>query len=448
MWTKHSCADGETLEAVAKKFKVKKPTDIWKYPENGKLEKAYKSAKAFKKGDKLTMPDPKAKVFIVKHGGKEFVISKSDYDAMCKALDKQMKAVYETLRISYENAEGRHDAQKKINDDFPIVSFLASGTSSVDGPTVQRGVAKGMVKNIKSLMDGKKYKEFPKAVEYAEDAINIYRKALGKWLDKLTGNAENWATGIAITRDASFVIFGAAAMTVAAPATAAATIACGAGVGASTAFMGSVGKETGRRIAGEKVSGSESASNIAKDTLLGAGLGGLTAGAGRALSKGVVDKLAGKIANSKAATAIANRLAGSGKPFSASFKRVAELEMAAFRKAGQNATISVDEAYRRIGPRAMAKVITRMGVGGTSKVLVKGTPKLIESFVKSNGTKVRGKMDGRKIAELIANELGNDKLYEDTFLKALEANQAKLEAEFKAEMRALILEELKKQPAN
>lgn len=446
MWTKHSCADGETIEAVAKKYKIKKPAEIWKYPDNAKLEKAYKSAQAFKKGDKLTVPDPKAKVYVGKHGGKDFVISKAEYDRLLKDLDKEMEDVFQKLRVALENATRRHDAQLAINGKFPLVSYLSGGSK---GPSTQRGMAENMLKQVKTIQSARKYKEFPTIAKASQDMTNAYRTALARWLDEVCGSAENWATGISLVRDGSFVIFSAAAATAAAPATLGATLMVGGGVGAGTGFMSSAGTQLGKVAAGEKVKAVGSLESIAWATFRGGCLGALGGAAGRALTKGVVDKIAARISSNSTASSIAGKLVGSSKPYSQLFRSVADTEMAALRRAGLNVSgVSVDAMYKQVAAKSMAKLMARIGAGSSMKVIDKLAIKPFETYVKANATKIGGSADPKKLAIVIADGITTAKMLEEVFVKTLDANRAKLEKEFKAEIRQLLLEEAKKAPAS
>ncbi|MEM9286370.1 MAG: hypothetical protein AAGA39_10830, partial [Pseudomonadota bacterium] len=93
----------------------------------------------------LIVPDGSVKVHIVKRGGKEYVLSKTEFAKLKGDAKKHMMSVYQTLRISCENATGRHDAQLAINDKFPVVSYLSSIGTSSDGPKIQRQVAEAQL---------------------------------------------------------------------------------------------------------------------------------------------------------------------------------------------------------------------------------------------------------------------------------------------------------------
>lgn len=461
MWIQYKVKkDGEKLEDIAKQFKCDHKALLY-YPKNKAVAAAYKKKQPLKKGTTIHLLDPKAKLYVVKHNGKEHPHTERQWkEGLCE-LDRTMDKAAKWMKQKLDHCLYKHQLQTEINDDFPIVSFFCSNWvgSEGDEPKATKKRAEAAVARLQSVCKSCNYKAFESATRDAEKAINAYKKELGEWVEQLTGSAGNWVDGLTVTRELSFVVFGAAAMTVAAPASALGTLAWGSGVGSGASFMSSSAHEVGRVFAGDDVKFSESAKKVAGDMVQGALFGALGAGVARFISARVAPKLAEKIVNSRVANKLSQHLVFRvSKILPKLSNRLYEREMAAVtqnltKKLGADfargtVLISINE-LDKMSASVVARFVIRLGVGGTSKSVQKvllsrssGMP--VEKFLANNATKVKGNVDESKLAEMVAKHLETHPSIFKAFEQVVNDNMVQIEKELAAEIQSEIKERVKK----
>jgi hypothetical protein len=140
---------------------------------------------------------------------------------------------------------------------------------------------------------------FKVALPQAEKAINAFSADVSRFLAEFTGSAGTVATVLQVTSAVSFAVVGALAAPILVPAAGAtgSVVAAGAGVSA----LQSAANELGNAASGQKVDLWESAKTVAVDTFIGAA----TAGLGKKIPLGFVEKMAKGVVG-----AIAKKLPG------------------------------------------------------------------------------------------------------------------------------------------
>ncbi|GMG85326.1 hypothetical protein LNKW23_45460 [Paralimibaculum aggregatum] len=462
MWIRYKTAEGDTPATIARKFKLKDPKVLLANPKNKGLKAQLAKRDPLPKGTVIWVPDPGARVFVTKDGGKDVVMEADKWRKTQAALNKRMDQVARSLRRQFDMAEARHDAQDAVNEEFPVVSFFTSkwfGNDVGREPVPQFRKAKAAVEKLESTVSARNYKNFEADAKAAEKAINAYRAAIGAWIKQLTGSAENWVKGLSITRDVSFTVFGAAAMTVAAPASLGATLAWGAGVGASSGFMQSAATEAGKGLAGDKLDPLQSTRNIAAAMAKGAGFGMLGAGLSRFFAKHVAGKLAEKLLSGPVAQKFALKMAMRTSWLKSLTERMMQQEIRILVHAGKLPPSAIPTfTYKlcqgdwliRTQQQVIAKFVTRLGMGTAMKVLgavmFGGGRKPVEDYVKANQLKLKGRMSEAQLGEKIARAVEKDPLMETAFTQIVAENKAGLEAELRKVLRAEIVAMAKKHP--
>jgi hypothetical protein len=458
MWIQHKVKnDGEKLEEIAKQYKIKDIKPLLQYRDNKKVAELHKKKKPLTKGMVVYVLDPNAKCYVAKDGSKEVLLTEDQWKDATAALNKAMDKVAKGMRREFDSTQGRHFAQNDVNVEFPIVAFLSSNWVGGKGnePTTTRRSAKAAVEKLEKVAAQHNYKDFEASVKEAERALNAYRAELGDWLEQLTGSAGNWATGLRVTSIVSFTIFGAAASTVAAPATLVGTIAVGAGVGAGSSFLQSGANEIGEVYAGGKADGIASLKTIAGDMVEGAAWGAAGSVVSRFIGNLVAPKLAEKMVTSPVATKFASKLVYSqSSTFPKLTQRLVERELA---KAGVNLAngtifMPLDKAIKMandLAAQVTIKFFVRLGTGGVRRTLQEvldsssnGQP--VHTYLDQNATKIKGKMDETKLAELVAKDLENDPALYKAFEAIINDNMKEIEAELCTEIQNGIQANMKK----
>jgi hypothetical protein len=238
---------------------------------------------------------------------------------------------------------------------------------------------------------------------------------------------------------------------VAAPATLVGTLATGAGVGAGTSFLQSGANEVGEVVAGGKADAIASLKTIAADMAKGAAWGFAGAGVSRFIGNLVAPKMAEKMVTSPVATKMATRLVFSqSSTFPKLTQRFLERELAKVGKNLSNGTIymTLDEA-NKLAATITAKFVVRLGTGGTRRALQEvlassnnGQP--VHTYLDQNATKIKGKMDESKLADMIAKDLENDPAMFKAFEAIVNENMKQIEAEICTEIQNGIQANMKK----
>jgi hypothetical protein len=442
MWLQYKLKKDRPFEEVAKEFNNKDVAFVLKHPKNGVAAKCVKSKQPVPAGTVVWLLDPRVTVYIMTTPKGKVALTEKEWKDNLKKINTAMDKVLRRFELRLDNLLGRHEGQRKVNEEFPIVSFFCSNWVGSKGnePTKTRKDAQAAVRKLKSIVGARDYKNFEAAVRKAETAVNAYSKELYEWIEQLIGSGENWVTGLSVTRDASFAVFGACAMTVAAPATMTATLGWGATVGGGTAFMSSSANEVGKVVAGDDVKLGTSVKNIALAVAKGAAFGAAGAGITRLISGAIAGKVAEKMASSSVLQKMASRLVSRSPLIPKLSQRLVQAEIEAIRKASGKVVIEITPAVMdKMAINALTKVVLRTGTGSTSKTLQavisggKGSS-WMEAFFKKNAQKI-ATMSEKEAAEFFAAELMKDPLALDAFEAIIKDNIKVYEAEFSAVVR-------------
>lgn len=439
MWIQHKVKEGETLEDIAKKYKVKDLKVLLQHPKNKPAAAAYRKKQPLKKGMVVHTPDPKAKCYIIKVGNKQYPLSEKEWKQSMAALNRAMDLSLKRMKRELDSAKYRHKMQNDLDDDHFIISLLIR---SGDGPVALRALAEGAVASLEKTVKRRDYKNFEFSMKFAEKQINMYRKGLGNWLNDVVGSAEGWATALTIVREGSFFVFGVVAMTIAAPASGVAAVAWGTGIGAGTAVIAESANQIGKVAAGDKVTNKSSAKATAKAMLRGGISGGAGAAVASFIGKYVAPKLSEYILRNPAASRLAQRLVS--KPIffkewgNEIYKHIIEQEIKAL--GGNAVRLFSRKTFQEMASRVLAKLFVRSGVSGTSKILQKillsdSSGKPVHKYLEQNATTTKGKMDEGKLAGRIAKLLERDPVTDLAFETFCRSNVKKIEVELHAEVR-------------
>ncbi|MEM7439536.1 MAG: hypothetical protein AAF393_08055 [Pseudomonadota bacterium] len=463
---KYVCKGGETMQSLSKKHDFSRPMFWLKQKENKAAFAHFNNTRGqpFPKGLVVYLPDVKGKnVKYYKFKGPkgDMYLNERDWKAVQNELASVMIKAYNKLHTAWEMAEMRYDGQAKVNKEFPIVTFMCSTWVGSQGrePIKSRKAATNALSKLSSVVDARKYDRFEKEMRATEKAINTYRTEVIQWQDKLIGSAGNWVSGLSLTRDVSFVVFAAAATTVAAPAGAVAVVTTGMKVGAGVAFMKEGANQAGRKIAGYDVTLKGAGGDIAKAMLTGAIAGGLGAGIGKWVGGHVAPKLAARITSSPLAQRGAMLMvAGTVKsPVAKALlgkfqgKGIERMIDAAVKESGRNITqgtivMSVKEVEKIVADN-IAKFIVRLGVGGTltfakKKLLEGGKKSPVVEITKSKAMRSKKKVDEAGLADLIMRDLERDpvvfQIYEDLCKSKKSTLESLIEADLKTAIDAKI----------
>ncbi len=451
MWMKYKVKKDITLPDLLKRFRNKDIDVILQHPKNQAAVKAYKARQPIPKGTVVWLLDPGVTVYITTHpNGRKEVLSQKEWKASVAKAHKAMDMALRTYKSMFETMVYRHDLQNKVIDEFPIVSFFTSNWvgSKGDEPVTQKKAAAAAVKKLQSVVKARDYSKFEAAARDADRKVRAYGKGIDEWVAQHTGSAENWETGLTVVRDGAFVVFGALAMTVAAPATGAATLGYGALVGGGTSLMSSSANEAGRHWADPNLKYSDSAAKIAKDVALGSVFGAAGAGLARLISGALAGKFAERLANSQTISRLISRLS-SARWFPEMGQRIYQRELSALMKSlSLDAADDITGALLTITPQVLdrmavnvtIKVLSRGGVGGAKKItqeILKGNKgsAWVRKFFRDNAAKIKGKMSDDQIADLMATELMKDPLAAEAFEALAKGNVKLIEAELTKEIR-------------
>lgn len=447
MWIKYKVPQDMTLEEVVKKSGNILIDPILKHPKNRHIFKLYRKGEKIPKGEIVWVVDPKLKVYTMVFNGQKRVLTAGEYKGLCKRCDKVMDFAVKQYSSTHDTVVWRHNQRKKVNDKHWVVAGLAS--MFADGgsePVKQKNASAAAVKALNSVVSGRYYGKFEAAVKKAARAVSDYARALDAWEGAFDRSAGNLVTTAEITRDVGFVTFGALATTVAAPATLPAVLLTGTAVGGGTAALSSAAEETGKHIAGQKVTFAQSVENVAWSTVKGAALGGISAGFAKWLGGKVAPKIAEKIFNQRTLNAISQRLVGGNswvtKTLERTFAKEVEIFNRAAAKRGGELLVRplTQKAEQQMYALVVSKAITRAGIAKITKascnyLLSNAGGAIIKAYMKSNFNALKGvSEDG--VADQIASHMEKHDVAMTIFDHILQGSRKELEAELRAQVQS------------
>ncbi|MEM1234158.1 MAG: hypothetical protein AAGH70_08520 [Pseudomonadota bacterium] len=443
LWIKMKCYKGLTVESVAKMHKIKKPADIWTYEDNRKLKKAYDKTKGFADGDMLSIPDPKQKVYVVEYKGTKYMLDISEKKKFDKMLGARMDEVNLLMRRAFDKTKTRHDSQKAVNADNRIAHAFSRSWLTSKEPGIQLAFAKSAVAALGSCVASRDYKTFEARAKACEKAINSYRNALHKWIDSLSSSAENIAFGLTVTKEASFIIFGAAAMAATAPVSLPTAMAAGALIGGGTAFVSSASTELSKSLVNDKFNAEKSFDKIMRETSIGLGVGALGGGFSKAVRAKVITNLYARVLTTATLKKVAKKVYDGETKLKGGNYISKHFDNAVVKKTehleGKMRTV----VRKRLQGNKMlfmqttlVKVVGKTGKADVEKILEAATRKATnEKLLRLNAS---GKVGADKIAKDLAAEFEKGPVMDVAYGKLLEKNKSKIETELDAQIRDLV----------
>lgn len=442
MWITYTTKDGDTMDTITAKQRIKDPATVLTHKNNKKIYKDLKAGKPLPKGTKVTIPDPKGKVYVVQTKSGVKHMDEATYKDYLKVVHEKMDEAIFALKQRLTYAQGRHDAQLKINKDQWFVAACLDLVSSVPEPK-SRKKAESTFSTAEKACKARNYKGFEKSVEPANIAIAKYKTETLAWIDGLINAGEGTVDVLEGVKTVGMVCGAVAATTVIAPAGLAAGVLTGAGVGGGTTMAYDGFDSIGRAIAGSK-------QRSTSETLKRAA-GGALAGAAGAAVVGVIMKAAGPHIV---------RLASNNKFLEAQVKRILskapgnlnELYKAEVKgmveKLGIKSMNGLLDARAKIMGVALSKFLLRVSMGFLNKKLGTGTwmKEHVVDWVTGDSKRVAGS-NPDSTAKAFAKDLTKSDVLDSAFDEMVVKNKSTLTKILRQEIKAAALVELKKEKA-
>ena len=444
MWIAYKVPSDMSLEDIAKKTRNTGLKAILTHPKNKAIAALYRQGQRIPKGTVVWVLDAKAKVYKVVVNGKTVYLTEAEYKKQISEHNKVMDFAEKQYRLTYNTVVWRQNDRRKLNAKHWAVSSLTASWWGETGrePVKQQKAALAAYKQLATVVKSRDYARFAKAQQGAANAINAYAKGMDEWEAQHNGSAGNWITGVTVVRDASFITFGALAMTVAAPATVLGTVAAGAGVGGGTAVLKSGANEAGRVVAGQKVEFKDSAKKVMIDGFKGAIIGATSAGIAKWIGGFVAPKIAARLTTSKPATEFAARFVGKSPIFKRLSARIIGKETEALvKKLGMEAVSDIPQtALDRIGNQVIGKLLTRISVGSVVTVVDKylltpAAAKAMKAYMIANASSLIN-ANSSQIGDSVAKGLDVHWIQTAIYEELLDGNKALLEKELSVAIRA------------
>lgn len=442
MWIVYTTKPGDTLETIVAKHRIKDPATILTHKQNKKIAKDLKAGKELPKGTKVTIPDPKGKVYVVKTKSGTQYLDEAGYKDYLKVVHKKMDEAIFKLKQRITYATGRHDAQNKINDDQWFVAACISVVNSVPEPK-SRKKAESAFSKAEKAGKARNYKAFEKNIEPANIAIATYSNEVLSWIDGIINAGEGTVTVLEGVKTVGMVCGAVAATTVIAPAGLAAGVLTGAGVGAGTSMTYDGFEAIGNVAAGTKP---RSTGEVLKRAA-----GGALAGAAGAAVVGIIMKGAGPYI-SKLATSnkflegqVQRILTGSHL----NLDKVYAAEVSAMvQKLGIESTEALLKARASIMGVALSKLLLRISMGALNKQIGSGKwiTDQIKSWISGDEKRVAGK-SADATSKAFAQDLVKSDALDPVFDEMVKKNEKSLRKLLQQEIKTAALAELKKQKA-
>ncbi|MEL7474448.1 MAG: LysM domain-containing protein [Planctomycetota bacterium] len=331
---------GDSVWAIAKKYKVKKWRDLWTHPVNKKLHQKHKgNERKLDVKDVVLVPsdlsplveapaepitlevgkktyefkDEKERdkfiktIKVVEVKGKKLVFVGKEFDEFKKNMLREIRmGALLAAESRVNSAESLWKHFKDLNDDQYIVAWLVSlsGPDLPSGALIDRAIL--AVNLFKSAVNSGDFAKIEKAMKACEKPINEAYFAMKKYQKDIEGAGGKWLTALEYTKAGSFAIVGAIATPMV--VTAAGSAALGSAiVGGGTALVSSASNEIGKAAVGTSEGTGEAIKTVALDTFTGATVNGLLkSDKGQELIKGATERVAKRFANkylTKASTA-------------------------------------------------------------------------------------------------------------------------------------------------
>lgn len=442
MWITYTTKDGDTMDTIIAKQRIKDPATVLTHKNNKKIYKDLKAGKPLPKGTKVTIPDPKGKVYVVQTSSGAKYMDEATYKDYLKVVHEKMDEVIFKLKQRLTYAQGRHDSQLKINKDQWFVAACLDLVSSVPEPK-SRKKAEATFSTAEKACKARNYKGFEKAVEPANIAIAKYKTETLAWIDGLINAGEGSVKVLEGVKTVGMVCGAVAATTVIAPAGLAAGMLTGATVGGGTSMAYNGFDSIGRAIAGTKQKSSgeifEAAAKSALGGAAGAGIVGLfMKGAGPIAMRAASSN---KFLTSQVQRIVARTPGNLGKIYAAEVKGVV-------KKLGIDSMDDLLAARPQILAHALTKFFSRVTMGSLNKKIGTGGEiyNFIEARLRGDPMLLQGK-DPMAAAKKFVDDLLKSKDIEKIFDSIVKEHESKLIKILQQEIKAAAVKEMKKQKA-
>ncbi|KIN64716.1 hypothetical protein Z946_3608 [Sulfitobacter noctilucicola] len=442
MWTVYTTKEGDTMDTIIAKLKIKDPATVLIHKDNAKLKKDLKAGRPLPKGTKVTVPDPKAKVYVVKtRYGTEYMGEKA-YKEYMKVVNAKMDEVAFKLKQQMTGATTRHDSQRKINSDQWFVAAVLDVASRIEEPT-NRKQAESALKKAQGYAKSRNHAAYDREIEALSVIIATYERDVNAWVEGLIGAGTSTIQVLEGVKTVGMVCGAVAATTVIAPVGLAAGVLTGAAVGGGTQLAYDGFDNIGRVAAGTKVR--STGENLKRAA------GSALAGAAGAAVVGVIMKYAGphiiKFAtSSKFVQAQAKRVL-SRAPINLNKIFFKETE-AVMTKLG----VTTKDAFLRAQPEilvtALTKFFLRSSAGALNKYIGTGglIKKHIIDWIAGDEKRVSGS-NPETTAKSFANDVVKSGKIDEVYDDLIKTNEKTFTKILQQELKVVALAELKKQKA-
>jgi hypothetical protein len=148
MWLQYKLKKDRPFEEVAKEFNNKDVAFVLKHPKNGVAAKCVKSKQPVPAGTVVWLLDPRVTVYIMTTPKGKVALTEKEWKDNLKKINTAMDKVLRRFELRLDNLLGRHEGQRKVNEEFPIVSFFCSNWVGSKGnePTKTRKDAQAAVR--------------------------------------------------------------------------------------------------------------------------------------------------------------------------------------------------------------------------------------------------------------------------------------------------------------
>ena len=313
--------DAGLLKAIGrfqKKIGIKNPDQV--------IDPGERTFKALVPAHKKVLKDlAKEPLLEVKYRGKVIRCTKKEYDDVVKDIFKQLSGYTKsllsnqkfTLKTYQEYLDTAMLKDGVLNAVAQVIIIKAGSVKMPDNRLATQSIS--AAGKLERAIISKDLKLLNTALPEAEKAINAFNNDLMRFLKEFTGSAQTTVTVLGVSSAACFAVVGVLATPVLIGAGMSATGAAITG-GAGVSILQTASQEIGKHASGQKVTVWDSVKSVAIDGTIGA----MTAGIGKKLPLGWIDKLAKGIAPRLASKVpfmatkqlekyISNYIAGSGQ---------------------------------------------------------------------------------------------------------------------------------------
>jgi phage tail protein X len=418
MWITHKTKDGDTLQSIMKRYKIKDQNVILRLPQNKSVAPLLKKGQALKRGTSVRVPDPNAKVYVIKTPKGESVVDEKGYQQYLKGINQTLDRGLDQIKIAYKTTADRHSEQLRLRKEHWFVSSIIETYSSIPPePAAQGKKAGASFIKLSRATQARNYKEVAKLTPVAEKDLRAYQKALEAWIDAITGSGEKFVTRLEVVRDVCAAANAAIAVTITAPVGLGWTLLAGAAASGGVGLAYDGGEQIGRAAAGMKLlSAGEIGSRLLANATVGAVGAGLSKTVVAAANKMFVQRILTKQVVSRwAASALNRRIVQS----------IVETEARAGTRVASEVVVT-----------ALVKFMARLGVAELMKHTGASKPvkAAIDSWLRSNPKALQAK-DAKSVGNAAADALSKAGVADTIFDEILKARAEDFRKELRAEIQ-------------